>query len=73
MAQLAVSATTMGVRTELGLPISVGVARMKHLAKIVSQAAKPDGLLVVDPAQELDFLHELPVGLMGAYTTAITA
>src|SRR5215475_13107195 len=39
------------VRTELGLPISVGVARTKHLAKIASQVAKPDGLVVVDPAR----------------------
>jgi len=52
------------VRTELGLPISVGVARTKHLAKIASQVAKPDGLVVVDPATELDFLHDLPVELM---------
>ena len=52
------------VRTEVGLPISVGVARTKHLAKIASQVAKPDGLVVVDPATELDFLHDLPVELM---------
>jgi DNA polymerase-4 len=52
------------VRVELGLPISVGVACTKHLAKIASQAAKPDGLLVVDPGTELDFLHDLPVELM---------
>eukprot|EP01036_Dinobryon_divergens_P052010 gene52010-69590_t len=52
------------VRTEVGLPISVGVARTKHLAKIASQVAKPDGLCVVDPATELEFLHDLPVGLM---------
>src|SRR5271170_7049338 len=52
------------VRAELGLPISVGVARTKHLAKIASQVAKPDGLVVVDPATELAFLHELPVELM---------
>ena len=52
------------VRDELGLPISVGVARTKHLAKIASQVAKPDGLVVVDPATELEFLHDLPVGLM---------
>jgi DNA polymerase IV len=52
------------VRTELGLPISVGVARTKHLAKIASQVAKPDGLVVVDPASELAFLHDLPVELM---------
>ena len=52
------------VRVELGLPISVGVARTKHLAKIASQVAKPDGLVIVDPAGELDFLHDLPVELM---------
>src|ERR1700761_9504211 len=52
------------VRTELGLPISVGVARTKHLAKIASQVAKPDGLVVVDPDTELEFLHRLPVELM---------
>jgi DNA polymerase IV len=52
------------VRTELGLAISVGVARTKHLAKIASQAAKPDGLVAVDPARELAFLHRQPVGLM---------
>jgi DNA polymerase IV len=52
------------VRAELGLPISIGVARTKHLAKIASQVAKPDGLVVVDPATELDFLHDLPVELM---------
>ena len=52
------------VRTEIGLPISIGVARTKHLAKIGSRVAKPDGLVVVDPAAELAFLHDLPVGLM---------
>jgi DNA polymerase IV len=52
------------VRRELGLPISIGVARTKHLAKIASQVAKPDGLVVVDPCTELDFLHGLPVELM---------
>src|SRR5438105_8767335 len=52
------------VRTELGLPISVGVARTKHLAKIASQVAKPDGLVVVDPDTELEFLHRLSVELM---------
>jgi len=52
------------VRSELGLPISVGVARTKHLAKIASQVAKPDGLVAVDPGTELQFLHELPVELM---------
>jgi DNA polymerase-4 len=52
------------VRAELGLPISIGVARTKHLAKIASQVAKPDGLVVVHPETELDFLHDLPVELM---------
>jgi DNA polymerase-4 len=52
------------VRAELSLPISIGVARTKHLAKIASQVAKPDGLVVVDPETELDFLHDLPAELM---------
>ena len=52
------------VRAELGLPISVGVARTKHLAKIASQVAKPDGLVVVDPDTELEFLHDLSVEVM---------
>jgi DNA polymerase-4 len=52
------------VRSEIGLPISVGVARTKHLAKIASQVAKPDGLVSVDPGTELEFLHALPVELM---------
>src|SRR5208282_2834062 len=52
------------VRAEVGLPISIGVARTKHLAKIASQGAKPAGLVVVDPAGELAFLHDLPVELM---------
>ena len=52
------------VRSELGLAISIGVARTKHLAKIASQVGKPDGLVVVDPATELDFLRDLPVELM---------
>jgi DNA polymerase-4 len=49
------------VQKETGLPISIGIARTKFLAKVASQAAKPDGLLVVDPAHELEFLHPLPV------------
>src|SRR5262249_55386033 len=52
------------VRDELALPISVGVASTKHLAKIASQVAKPDGLVVVEPGTELAFLHHLPVELM---------
>jgi DNA polymerase-4 len=49
------------VREEVGLPITVGVARTKFLAKVASGVAKPDGLLVVPPDGELDFLHPLPV------------
>ena len=52
------------VRAEVGLPISVGAARTKHLAKVASQVAKPDGLLVVEPDGERAFLDPLPVGLM---------
>jgi DNA polymerase IV len=49
------------VRDRVGLPISVGVARTKFLAKVASGVAKPDGLLVVPPDRELAFLHPLPV------------
>ena len=49
------------VADRVGLPITVGVARTKFLAKVASGVAKPDGLLVVDPDHELDFLHPLPV------------
>jgi DNA polymerase-4 len=49
------------VRAEVGLPISVGVARTKFLAKVASAVSKPDGLLVVPPDRELEFLHPLPV------------
>ncbi|HEY5891415.1 MAG TPA: DNA polymerase IV [Acidimicrobiia bacterium] len=52
------------VRDEVGLPISIGVASTKFLAKIASARAKPDGLVVVDPSSELDFLHALPVEAM---------
>ena len=52
------------VRDEVGLPISVGAARTKHLAKIASQVAKPDGLVVVAPGTEHDFLDPLPVSLV---------
>jgi DNA polymerase-4 len=52
------------VRDEIGLPLSVGVARTKHLAKVASQVAKPDGLVAVDPADERDFLDPLPIGLI---------
>jgi DNA polymerase IV len=49
------------VLAETGLVVSVGVARTKFLAKVASRASKPDGLLVVEPDEELDFLHPLPV------------
>jgi DNA polymerase-4 len=49
------------VREEVGLPITVGVARTKFLAKVASGVAKPDGLLVVEPEREIAFLHPLPV------------
>jgi len=49
------------VRDRAGLPITVGIARTKFLAKVASQEAKPDGLLLVPPDQELGFLHPLPV------------
>jgi DNA polymerase-4 len=49
------------VRAEVGLPISVGVARTKFLAKVASAVSKPDGLLVVEPEREEAFLLPLPV------------
>ena len=52
------------VRTEIGLPVSIGVARTKHLAKVASQVAKPDGLVVVEPGRERAFLDPLPVDLI---------
>jgi DNA polymerase-4 len=52
------------VRREVGLAISIGGATSKHVAKIASAAAKPDGLLVVEPGRELAFLHPLPVERM---------
>ncbi len=52
------------VRAEIGLPLSIGVARTKHLAKVASQVAKPDGLVAVPPDEESDFLDPLPIGLI---------
>jgi DNA polymerase-4 len=49
------------VRDRVGLPITVGVARTKFLAKVASGVGKPDGLLVVPVAGELAFLHPLPI------------
>jgi DNA polymerase-4 len=67
MRRLSGSPTDIAVRLrgdvleQVGLPITVGVARTKFLAKVASGVAKPDGLLVVPPDAELDFLHPLPV------------
>ena len=52
------------VREEIGLPVSIGVATTKHLAKVASQVAKPDGLVMVEPGREREFLAPLPVGLL---------
>jgi DNA polymerase-4 len=49
------------VRAEVGLPISVGIARTKFLAKVASAVSKPNGLLVVEPDREQEFLLPLPV------------
>jgi len=49
------------VLEQVGLPITVGIARTKFLAKVASGVAKPDGLLLVPPDGELAFLHPLPV------------
>jgi DNA polymerase IV len=49
------------VRERVGLPVAVGVARTKFLAKVASGVGKPDGLVVVPPDRELAFLHPLPV------------
>jgi DNA polymerase-4 len=52
------------VAEEIGLPISVGVASTKFLAKIASARAKPNGLVVIERGSELEFLHPLPVEAM---------
>jgi DNA polymerase IV len=52
------------VMRRVGLPITVGVARTKFLAKVASRVAKPNGLLEVAPDRELAFLHPLPVELL---------
>ena len=51
----------LAVRDRVGIPVTVGVARTKFLAKVASGVAKPDGLLVVPVDDELAFLHALPV------------
>ncbi|HWD64042.1 MAG TPA: DNA polymerase IV [Solirubrobacteraceae bacterium] len=49
------------VREEVGLPLTVGIATSKFVAKVASGVAKPDGLLLVEPGRELEFLHPLAV------------
>jgi DNA polymerase-4 len=49
------------VRRQVGLPITIGIARTKFLAKVASGVAKPDGLLLVPPEGELAFLHPLAI------------
>ena len=49
------------VLERVGLPITVGVARTKFLAKVASGVAKPEGVLVVPPHREMAFLHPLEV------------
>jgi DNA polymerase-4 len=67
MQRLAGSPTEIAVRLKrevlgrVGLPLTVGVARTKHLAKVASAVAKPNGLLVVPADGEREFLHPLPV------------
>jgi DNA polymerase-4 len=67
MRRMSGTPTEIGVRLrrrvleQVGLPLTVGVARTKFLAKVASGVAKPDGLLVVAPDRELAFLHPLPV------------
>lgn len=63
------------VRERTALPASVGLASTKHVAKLASQRAKPDGVLEVPPERTLDFLHPLPVeaiwGVGGATANAL--
>ncbi|GMR02343.1 MAG: DNA polymerase IV [Acidimicrobiia bacterium] len=52
------------VRSVTGLAVSVGASARKFLSKIASQVAKPDGVIVVEPGKELEFLHPLPVSYL---------
>ncbi|MFE3542714.1 DNA polymerase IV [Nocardia sp. NPDC059177] len=61
------------VRDRVGLPISVGIARTKFLAKVASAVAKPDGLRLVEPQRELEFLHPLPVERLWGVGTVTAA
>lgn len=50
------------VKEETGLNVSIGVGTCKSVAKIASDLEKPDGLVVVAPGDEREFLAPLPVG-----------
>ncbi|MCI7551076.1 MAG: DNA polymerase IV [Actinomycetaceae bacterium] len=52
------------IRDRIGVPASVGIASTKHLAKLASTHAKPDGLLLVPASRSIEFLHSLPVGAL---------
>jgi DNA polymerase IV len=52
------------VLVDIGLPLSIGVARTKFLAKVASAQAKPDGMIHVEPGKEFEFLHPLPVEVL---------
>jgi DNA polymerase IV len=61
------------VREQVGLAVTVGIARTKFLAKVASGAGKPDGLLEVPPDRELEFLHPLPVEALWGVGTKTAA
>ena len=52
------------IRREVGVPASVGIAATKHVAKVASAHAKPDGMLLIPESATLEFLHSLPVGAL---------
>lgn len=52
------------IRTQMGLPASVGIAKNKFIAKLASTYAKPDGMAVIAPERTGEFLEELPVSKM---------
>ncbi len=52
------------IRQQENVPASIGIAATKHVAKIASAQAKPDGWMLISADQTLPFLHSLPVGVM---------